>query len=33
VLRHTARAVCSAFVAAMQEYGIPGEVLSDIQAV
>jgi hypothetical protein len=29
VLRATARAVCSAFVAAMQEYGIPSEVLSD----
>ena len=29
VLRATARAVCSAFVTAMQEYGIPGEVLSD----
>jgi transposase len=29
VLRATARAVCSAFVAAMAEYGIPGEVLSD----
>ena len=29
VLRATARAVCSAFVASMQEYGIPGEVLSD----
>jgi transposase InsO family protein len=29
VLRPTARAVCSAFVAAMQEYGIPDEVLSD----
>ena len=27
VLRATARAVCSAFVAAMQEYGVPGEVL------
>src|SRR5215467_10360807 len=29
VARATARAVCSAFVIAMQEYGIPGEVLSD----
>jgi transposase InsO family protein len=29
VLRATARAVCSAFVTATQEYGIPGEVLSD----
>ncbi len=29
VARATARAVCSAFVSAMQEYGIPGEVLSD----
>jgi transposase InsO family protein len=29
VARATARAVCSAFVAAMAEYGIPGEVLSD----
>jgi transposase InsO family protein len=29
VARATARAVCSAFVAAMQEYGVPGEVLSD----
>ena len=29
VVRATARAVCSAFVTAMQEYGIPGEVLSD----
>ena len=27
--RASARAVCSAFVAAMQEYGLPGEVLSD----
>jgi len=33
VARATARAVCSAFTAAMREYGIPGEVLSDIQAV
>ena len=35
VLRATGRAVCSgrsAFVAAMQAYGIPAEVLSDIQA-
>jgi transposase InsO family protein len=29
VARATARAVCSAFVTAMAEYGIPGEVLSD----
>ncbi len=29
VLRATARAVCTAFVTAMQEYGIPGEVLTD----
>jgi transposase InsO family protein len=29
VLRATARAVCSAFVSAMAEYGIPEEVLSD----
>ena len=29
VLRATARAVCLAFVSAMAEYGIPGEVLSD----
>src|SRR5215472_12398661 len=29
VARATARAVCQAFVMAMQEYGIPGEVLSD----
>jgi transposase InsO family protein len=29
VAQATARAVCSAFVAAMQEYGVPGEVLSD----
>ena len=29
VVRAAARAVCSAFVTAMQEYGIPGEVLSD----
>jgi transposase len=29
VVRATARAVCSAFVTAMAEYGIPGEVLSD----
>ena len=29
VLRATARAVCLAFVTAMQEYGIPAEVLSD----
>jgi transposase len=32
VLRATGRAVCSAFVAAMHAYGIPAEVLSDIQA-
>jgi transposase len=30
VLRATARAVCSAFVEAMQEYGIPGEVLNGL---
>ncbi len=29
VLRATARAVCTAFVTAMAEYGIPGEVLTD----
>ena len=29
VLRATARAVCLAFVTAMQEYGVPDEVLSD----
>jgi transposase InsO family protein len=29
VQRATARAVCSAFVTAMAEYGIPGEVLGD----
>jgi transposase len=29
VMRATARAVCLAFTAAMAEYGIPGEVLSD----
>ena len=29
VARATARAVCSAFVTAMAEYGIPGEVLGD----
>ena len=29
VARATARAVCSVFVTAMAEYGIPGEVLSD----
>jgi transposase InsO family protein len=29
VLRATGRAVCSAFVTAMQAYGIPVEVLSD----
>ena len=29
VLRATGRAVCSAFVTAMQAYGIPAEVLSD----
>ena len=29
VLRATARAVCLAFVTALQEYGVPGEVLSD----
>ena len=29
VLRATARAVCLAFVTAMQEYGIPAEVLTD----
>ena len=33
VYRATGRAVCSAFVAAMGEYGVPAEVLSDIQAV
>ena len=31
-LRATARAVCPAFVAAMRAYGIPHEVLTDIQA-
>lgn len=31
VSRATARAVCLAFVTAMREYGIPAEVLSDIQ--
>ena len=31
VLRATAWAVCLAFTAAMAEYGIPGEVLTDIQ--
>ena len=29
VFRATARAVCSAFVAAMRTYGVPAEVLSD----
>ncbi len=29
VLRATGRAVCSAFVTAMQAYGVPAEVLSD----
>ncbi len=33
VLRATVRAVCLAFTAAMAEYGIPGKVLTDIQAV
>jgi hypothetical protein len=31
VMRATARAVCLAFTTAMSEYGIPGEVLTDIQ--
>jgi transposase InsO family protein len=31
VPRATARAVCAAFIAAMAEYGVPEEVLSDIQ--
>ena len=31
VMRATAGAVCLAFTAAMTEYGIPGEVLTDIQ--
>src|SRR5262249_662472 len=31
VYRATGRAVCAAFVAAMREYGVPAEVLSDIQ--
>ena len=31
VPRATARAVCTAFMAAMAEYGVPEEVLSDIQ--
>jgi Integrase core domain len=31
VLRATARPVCQAFVEAMAAYGIPEEVLSDIQ--
>ena len=31
VPRATARAVCAAFIAAMAEYGVPDEVLSDIQ--
>ena len=33
VRRATARAVCRAFITAMRNYGIPDEVLSDIQAV
>ena len=33
VARATGRAVCLAFTTAMAEYGIPAEVLSDIQAV
>jgi hypothetical protein len=33
VLRATGRAVCTAFVEAMCIYGVPAEVLSDIQAV
>ncbi len=33
VMRATARPVCWAFVAAMAAYGIPDEVLTDIQAV
>lgn len=32
VLRATGRAVSSAFVTAMRDYGIPAEVISDIQA-
>lgn len=31
VLRATARAVCTAFIAALVEYGVPEEVPSDIQ--
>jgi transposase InsO family protein len=33
VMRATARAVCLAFAAALRAYGVPGEVLTDIQAV
>jgi transposase len=33
VARATGRAVCTAFVEAMHAYGVPAEVLSDIQAV
>jgi hypothetical protein len=31
VARATGRAVCLAFAAALQRFGVPGEVLSDIQ--
>ena len=31
--RATGRAVCLAFAAALRAYGVPGEVLTDIQAV
>jgi len=33
VARATGRAVCLAFAAALREFGVPGEVLTDIQAV
>jgi hypothetical protein len=33
VARATGRAVCLAFAAALRAFGVPGEVLTDIQAV
>ena len=33
VVRATGRAVCLAFAAALRTYGVPEEVLTDIQAV
>jgi transposase InsO family protein len=33
VMRATARPVCQALSAALRRYGIPGQILTDIQAV